>query len=80
MHTPGCELVINAGSMSLGKALVCTCSQLTRFAGAPAWLIAMIVALEPLLDREFVGRHEVEINIYKGHVANVNLNQRQSFK
>jgi len=51
-----------------------------RYQTAPAWLRAMIAALEPFLDPDFVGRHEVEINIFKGKVANVNLNQRQSFK
>ena len=54
--------------------------QPTRFANAPAWMQALVAAVEPELDKAFVGRIELELNIFKGVIANINLNNRQSFK
>lgn len=51
-----------------------------RYATAPRWMQLLVAAVEPLLGKEFVGRHELELNIFKGSIANINLNQRQSFK
>ena len=51
-----------------------------RFVKAPAWMRALVAAVEPHLTEEFVGRIELELNIFKGTIANINLNHRQSFK
>ena len=51
-----------------------------RFQKAPAWMQALVAAVEAHLTDEFVGRIELELNVFKGTIANINLNQRQSFK
>jgi hypothetical protein len=43
---------------------------------APDWVQRMIAAAHPLLPEGFVGR--IEINVFKGGIANVNV--QQSFK
>lgn len=42
----------------------------------PEWLRQLFVAIRPLIPRDFVG--QIEINVFKGGVSNINL--KQSFK
>jgi hypothetical protein len=44
--------------------------------GRPDWVDRLFDALQPVIPPEFVGR--VEINVFKGGIANVNV--QQSFK
>jgi hypothetical protein len=42
----------------------------------PDWLRQALQAIKPLLPKDFVG--QVEVNIYQGGIANVNV--KQSYK
>lgn len=42
----------------------------------PMWIVQMLKLLRPLIPKDFVG--QVEVNVYKGGISNVNV--RQSFK
>jgi hypothetical protein len=42
----------------------------------PEWLRRLLIAIRPLLPREFVG--SIELNVFRGGIANVNV--RQSFQ
>lgn len=42
----------------------------------PLWIEQILKVMRPLIPKDFVG--QVEVNVYKGGISNINV--RQSFK